>query len=228
MKFVTLCAVLLTVAAATMSATPLYIWNFDDSVAAYYSGYTEVGPPFVNNAPNPADNTFYPEGVYGITTDPQSGHPSWVTMGDHTTGGGNMMVVNGAPDNGVVVWRAPITVQAGHEYVFSFWMANVYATSPAQLGVDTDIAGPPVVHSQIGPWSSPAGVGAWQQFSIQFVAPSNNFELQIFNRNTIANGNDFALDDMSLSLANVPEPASFGIAGIGIVVLAGLLRRRRS
>jgi hypothetical protein len=224
MRLAALCAVLLTVAAATMSATPLYSWNFEGSDPSFYSDYVQIPAPF-------GPTSFYDPSTYGITTDPQSGHSSWVSLRDHTKGDGTgyMMAVNGAEDNGEIVWGADIAgATTGLKYVFTFWMANVYATSPAQLGVYTSTetmthggaAGTKINTTDFSP-----AVAGWNQFQVEFTAPAASFNIRLYNKNEVFTGNDFALDD--LSVAQVPEPASLGFAGIGLIAVAGLLRRRR-
>lgn len=73
-----------------------------------------------------------------------------------------------------------------------------------------------------------SGVGTWLETGGEFTATSSNVVLRIVNTTTIAGGNDFGLDDISLTTA-IPEPATWGlmVTGFGLVG-AGLRRRSRA
>ena len=73
------------------------------------------------------------EGTYDVINNPQLGHANFSPCGDHTTGSGNMMVVNGDTDPGKEVWCQMVTVMPNTYYDFSAWLANVNPASPAQL-----------------------------------------------------------------------------------------------
>ncbi|MES2810300.1 MAG: hypothetical protein V4619_16825, partial [Bacteroidota bacterium] len=51
------------------------------------------------------------EGTYTITTNPSTIHTNFSSFGDHTTGSGNMLIVNGAATANTTVWTQNITVQ---------------------------------------------------------------------------------------------------------------------
>src|SRR5690606_14483957 len=71
------------------------------------------------------------QGRYTIRTSPKSHNNAFSDCGDHTSGTGNMMIVDGAcGTEGVAVnanfWCQTITVQPNKNYVFSAWLTNVY------------------------------------------------------------------------------------------------------
>ena len=72
------------------------------------------------------------EGTYGVLNNPNLGHTNFAACGDHTSGGGNMMVVNGAASL-QDVWCQTINVTPGAMYNFSAWVASVNSSSPAIL-----------------------------------------------------------------------------------------------
>jgi len=76
--------------------------------------------------------TYLPEGDYAITTDPHLVHSGAPSFGDHTSGIGNMMVINGA-STPVDVWCQSIPVTPNTYYAFSAWFAN---WSPADTGTE--------------------------------------------------------------------------------------------
>jgi hypothetical protein len=61
-----------------------------------------------------------PEGVYDIATNPAAEHPFGVNYGDHTTGSGSIMIVNGSPAADTLVWAEAISVNPSSQYVYSF------------------------------------------------------------------------------------------------------------
>ncbi len=162
-------------------------------------------------------------GVYGVGTDPSFFHSAFVSTGDHTSGHGNMMVVNGSFTANKVVWSTvispPLTV--GATYQLSAWAMNVYPDSPAnlQFSFGGNVLGT----------LTPTGNGVWQQFTATFVATANQAN-GLVDLNLAFSGNDFALDDISLTA--VPEPTTM-IAGVLLLLpfaasTVRVLRRKHS
>src|SRR5437868_13761019 len=63
------------------------------------------------------------EGQYWVATAAQV--PSWNgamwSAGDHTSGTGNFLLVNGSPSTGTDVWCQTLTVTPNTDYIFSAW-----------------------------------------------------------------------------------------------------------
>jgi hypothetical protein len=73
-------------------------------------------------------------GEYSVRTDGSTWNAAFTSFGDHTTGTGNMMVVNGAGVVGTPVWaQSSIAVTPNTDYFFSAWVTSVFAASPATL-----------------------------------------------------------------------------------------------
>jgi hypothetical protein len=73
-------------------------------------------------------------------------------------------------------------------------------------------------------------VGTWELFYVPWVADQAYANLSLINRNTIANGNDFALDDITLDLRppdQVPEPTTMLLLGLGLIGMAGVRRFKK-
>ena len=67
-----------------------------------------------------------PEGLYAVGTSPNDYlDPNFVKHGDHTTGTGNMLIVNGSPCNQDYVWKQNVFVEKGKTYEFSTWLMNI-------------------------------------------------------------------------------------------------------
>jgi hypothetical protein len=175
-----------------------------------------------------SDYTFSPgniwgPGTYDIVTDPSNSHRLASSFGDHTTGSGNMMVVNGSTEAGLTLWFEPVPIDPGAYYTLSFWVASWFPTSPAFL--DVLING-----VSVGTVSPPGGdqVGTWTQFTANWLAGSaDSATISIMGLNTEYGGNDFAIDDISFvdPPFPAPEPASLLLSGFGFLGLA-LLRKR--
>lgn len=133
------------------------------------------------------------EGQYAVASDASTTHSNFPACTDHT-GGGNMMVVNGAATPGVAVWCQSIAVDPGTTYAFSAWLATIVVTNPAvlQFTINGEVLGNPFVAANTA--------CVWNQFYELWNAGSNTTaEICITNQNTQTSGNDFALDDISFT-----------------------------
>ncbi len=129
------------------------------------------------------------EGEYEVTTSPNLVHTNFAAFGDHTTGTGNMMVVNGA-STPTDVWCQNINVLPNTWYDFSAWGASCVASNPAIL--QFTINGTP-----IGTSLNLGAVGNWLNFNeLWFSGANTNINLCVRNQSTAASGNDFAIDDI--------------------------------
>ena len=138
---------------------------------------------------NPGD--LVPEGFYDVINNPMSDHPGFAACMDHTSGGGNMMVVNGAGIPNQNVWCQTVSVMPNTQYVFSAWVTSVVAASPALL--QFSINGSPLGNI----FAAPGGTCNWQQFfQLWNSGPNSSATICIVNQNTTLGGNDFALDDI--------------------------------
>lgn len=135
----------------------------------------------------------YPEGLYAVVAQPHQTHHDFTYNGDHSTGNGKMMVVNGATESGKVVWQQKIPLDFSKRvYVFSAWFMTVSSSSNPAL-LDLSINGEQIAVVQL-----PSNTYEWLHFSGNWVLPEDTEDvvLTIVNRNTIAGGNDFAIDDI--------------------------------
>ena len=167
--------------------------------------------------------TAYEEGTYGIGTNPQALSSNFpTTAGDHTTGLGNMMVVNGSPQTDATVWSQSVPVAQDSQYAFSCWIASVYPSNTARLRFTVN-------GIQLGnTFNASTAAGSWFPFSATWNAGSNSSALiRIVDINTDGSGNDFALDDLALRPTAVPEPCGVLLFTelATLVSLSGLRRR---
>jgi len=130
------------------------------------------------------------EGVYAVMDDPSDGHNNFAACGDHTSGNGNMMVINGASSL-LQVWCQDVCVDPDAAYLFSAWAASVNPGSPAELqfSIDGNLIG--------SVFDLTSTTCEWEQFEADWQANGETtVEICVTNQNTAAGGNDFALDDL--------------------------------
>lgn len=142
---------------------------------------------------SPPPSAILLEGFYSVFTNPNSVHTGFAAMGDHTTGTGNMMIINGAasPDD---VWCQTITVTPNTDYDFSAWFANCSSI----------LTGAPVLQFKINgvligtPTTITAPIGTWTNFATTWNSGAATSATICINDNvTVAGGNDFVIDDIS-------------------------------
>jgi hypothetical protein len=184
----------------------------------------------------PSSNTI--EAQYTVTNNPFPWNPNFVSAGDHTSGSGSMFVGNGAPTPGQLVWQSGlITIAAATDYFFEAFVMNVCCNagytggnSAPDLGFSISLdGGASVLLDTLTIPLAPAGV--WHGLSTTFNrAGATTATLSLINANTVAAGNDFAVDDIFLgteSTVTVPEPATWAMMLLGFGGIGVALRRRR-
>ncbi len=130
------------------------------------------------------------EGEYAVSTNPSLTHTNFASCGDHT-GGGNMMVVNGAGTANQNVLCQTVNVTPFTDYAFSAWVMSVISEAPAQLQFSVNGA----LLGNI--FTAPSATCVWSNFFQEWNSgPNNSVEICMVNQNTAASGNDFAVDDL--------------------------------
>ncbi|HVE66263.1 MAG TPA: hypothetical protein VNC59_06750 [Thermoanaerobaculia bacterium] len=172
-------------------------------------GNTQFGSDYTFAAFTLCGNTA--ENQYTVGTNPAVWNCGAIvsSVGDHTTGSGNMFIGNGG-NTGLRVWftTTPIPVLPNTTYFFEAWILNWSTTSvgsqAAQLtfranGVDLLTA-------------SATGVGVWTPVSATWNSGANtSVSLELFNSTATLLGNDFAIDDIFFDVVSsiqTPTPTS--------------------
>jgi RHS repeat-associated protein len=154
-------------------------------------------------------------GSYRIGTDPfqvyGSINPNVGSYGDHTTGTGIMMVVNGSEDPSAINWQQTVTVESGKTYEFFAWASTTYDVAPAQLRfkINGETVGTPLM--------LPTPEGFWQRFYVHWnSATATTATIQITNDQDAGLGNDFALDDIGFAevIAGSTVPVSVRVEDV--------------
>lgn len=155
--------------------------NFESGNSGFTTDYLYVPP---------GSGALVPQGRYTVDNNPRDSHNSFAIMGDHTSGTGLMMILNGVA-NDSVVWEQTLTgLTFGESYTFSGWASSVYPTSPARLEFRVN-------GTSLGTLNLSSTTALWVQKSVTYVAASSTATLSIVDINGAATGNDFAIDDLS-------------------------------
>lgn len=223
MKFLACLAGGVLLAGSAHAATNLIVnGDFESGNTGFTSDHTYV---------DPMANALFPEGLFTIGTNPLAVHPYWVDLG-----GSNLMIVNGMTGGDLpVVWQQSVAVVAG-TYAFSGQAANVCCNS--------SFTGPNNASNLLFQYSfdgvnfttldqvltnPPSDAGSFYTVGGDIVsAADQTLTLRIANGATAASGNDFAIDNLMLSMSSaVPEPGTWAMMIVGLGLVGASLRRRR-
>lgn len=131
------------------------------------------------------------EGQYFVGTSPQAWNQGVSNCPDHTTGNGNMMIINGAPVADVEVWKETVATMPNTNYVFSTWVEAISVANPAQLRFSINGIN---VGNQI---AASLPTCTWTKFYTTWNSGNSlSATISLINKNTAVAGNDFALDDI--------------------------------
>lgn len=166
--------------------------DFEQGNEEFTSEYTYVA--------SAGTEALWPEGTYAVGTNPQNYHYLWQSFNDHTKGdgSGNMMIVNGEEfAKGRIVWSSSVNVTTDTNYIFSFWGATSYPE--AYSTIDVYING-----EQIDTYQAPEFLAEWTKYSVPWDSGSSDTaEIMLVCDTLIHTGNDFAIDDISLTANNL-------------------------
>jgi hypothetical protein len=138
-----------------------------------------------------------PGEYYSIGTNPYSCNGSAPSFGDHTTGTGLMMIVNGAQTPGLVAWEETVSVLPGKSYFFRGWVADWGNDNGPQEPARLMVIINDLTISTVIPDTRD---GHWSPFNVQWESQSStSAKIQIVDADLAWYQNDFALDDLSFA-----------------------------
>jgi gliding motility-associated-like protein len=142
------------------------------------------------------------KGSYDIVTNPNTWFAPFSACPDHTTGTGRMMVVDGSDINNTKLWEQNVTVVPGKTYQFSYYLQSVTTLPLARIEVFINGV-------SLGlPNTAPATTCSWVQKIYSWNSGvSSSAIITIYDREISGNGNDFAIDDLSLTTCPSPPIA---------------------
>ncbi len=133
-------------------------------------------------------------GNYLIADTPEDYISFFSDCSDHTTGSGNMIVIDGSTNNSDNIWCQTVNVTPNTDYIFSYWVTMVGSAPLPELFVTIDgmVLGNPII--------IPSDTCSWTEISNSWNSQSNtSVEFCIGNMTAFSFGNDFAIDDIFLS-----------------------------
>ncbi len=140
----------------------------------------------------------FQQGYYAIFTSPTQFNGGFGDCDDHSNSTDELMfVADGATILDENVWCQDIAVVPGRTYDFSAWITNIHPTAPSvlQFSINGILLGELLEVEQ--------QLCQWEEFSEEWYSGNNTTAtICITNQNTIAFGNDFAIDDISFILAD--------------------------
>ncbi|RKD96717.1 hypothetical protein BXY64_3655, partial [Marinifilum flexuosum] len=183
--------------------------DFDYGNTGFYSEYVYCPDPILSSSNHSHPQSLWEEGRYAVDDNPNEYHANFSPCGGHSGNSpDNYLIVNGAPDENVVVWSQTITVNPNQYYAFSTWACNVHPTNPARLEFMIDGV---LMGDYIEP--SSGSTCNWEEFySLWYSGSKTSIVISIVNKNLIRSGNDYALDGISFNpLVEVPDSRTVNV-----------------
>lgn len=209
---------LLLIIAASVNATGINLvvnGDFESGNSGFNSSYI-----FSNN--------IWPEGSYAIGTNIYDHHgmvPTFDPFGDHTSGTGRMMFVNGATVPNLLAWGQSVSVAKNTDYLFEGWITQwSIAPTPPEVLPELSIR---VNGNELTTIIPVVTQGVWTKFSATWNSGDlTTANLQLVDKVTLYGGNDFAIDDLKFQA--VPEPATGFSLALGGLLITGYRRIRKA
>lgn len=155
-----------------------------------FSGNTSAGDFTIINNPQVFNTTFF-----SITQ-------------DHTSGNGNMMVMDGTTSAGIpAFWKAGdvgsgiCNLTIGQSYQLNYWLnsiSNLVTGISTQADIHVNFTNASNIQIISPSTLAPLPNQGWQPYYIQFDATNTCVTIEMVNQNSGITGNDFAIDDISL------------------------------
>jgi gliding motility-associated-like protein len=170
------------------------------------NGYQLISPPFSGNT-NAGD--------YAFVTNPNAVASYFVATGDHTSGTGKMMAIDGTTVGGQQrFWKAGnngggiCNLIIGQTYSFRYWIRSITNSNFASIGVSFNNATSSLISGTV---VAPQVTSGWQEVVYSFVPTNACVNIELYNNTTDAIGNDFAIDDLSVLAPPLPLSATYSI-----------------
>jgi len=186
--------------------------NFEtSSPLSFKSDYTKHSYP----SSNPTNGTGHDH--FELGTVASLDNSSWISSGDHTSGHGNFMLVDGSTTGTARVWDESFNVVAGQKYTLGAWAENFLNKNNANLIFTIN-------GTQIGSSLGLGTAGVWTGMNADWTAgASQKITFAIVDTVTASSGNDFGLDDVSFK----PVPEASTVVTFALLCVGGFLTLRK-
>ena len=170
-----------------MTKNPNLIVNGDFS-----AGDTGFASDFQYVAPDPHYHTI--EDQYSVVIDPGKQFSNkYSKYGDHTTGSGQMLFVDG--DNTGAFWRESASLAAKTTYAFTYFITAADSERLAQISLSLNGTAVDAGFQITGE----GGKAQWQQVTESFTTGgAGSYAMALSDLDAVHEGNDFTVDDISL------------------------------
>ena len=177
-----------------------------------------------NLSSDPA-HSMYDEGTWTIGNNPHDVHDLWIDQ-DLGAPDNHVLILNGKVDGlPSEAWSQTFNVTAG-EYTYGFDVVNLYGGSGfSNINFDYSIDGGATFIHLAHVLTSSASAGVFQHKHGSFTVGDGTLRVSLRNTLGGAGGNDFGIDN--ISVAAVPEPASWLMMIMGFGGLGAVLRSNR-
>lgn len=177
----------------TRNRSLIYNGDFEQGDVGFESQYT-----FFPFPPNPA-NAGFAQRAYSIVNNAQQFEPQFQPCVDHTTGAGKFMAIDGATVANIKLWSQKVAVTPNTTYTVQYWLQSIDAASPARL--ETQINDVPITgNATTSTATATTTTCSWVQITYTWNSGANTTaEITLINRNLSSNGNDFSIDDISMT-----------------------------
>ena len=177
------------------------------------SGYNMLSVPY--SGTTSAGNYGFVENAQILNTQ------FFLSSGDHTSGNGIMMVIDGTTTGGQQrFWKAGnngggiCNLTIGQTYTFSYWIRTVSNSVAgnselADIGVAFNNANNIVL--SYGTTLAPLPNFGWHEVRYTFTPTSSCVNIELYNNNVGFIGNDFAIDDISLTPPTPPLGFTYSV-----------------
>ncbi|MBX3482693.1 PEPxxWA-CTERM sorting domain-containing protein [Phenylobacterium sp.] len=221
MRSLLLAAALAVTAAPAGAAELLTNGDFSAGATGFNSTYAYGG----------AGSTF--QGNYWVVSNPATVCAAcFPAIGDHTSGQGNMMVVDGA-GSGDFFWEVVVSVVPYTHYDLSLWatsLGNMGSTPNVTIQINGQQLAAVVLPNTTGVTST-----TWNPISTGwFAGAATQATIRLIDTNNVYAFNDLAIDDISFRGeavtppgGGIPEPSAWALMILGFGASGAALRRRR-
>jgi gliding motility-associated-like protein len=159
--------------------------NFSAGNVGFSSSYT------YNNTVSPGTPSFGPAD-YVTTPDASLYEGGWAAIGDHTTGTGNMLLIDADTASAASYWCETVSVSPNTNYIFSVWSATLDDPLPNNQLTINGVA--------IGTFAPSSTLATWTQYQVVWNSgTSTTASICLSDISLALYGNDFVIDDISFT-----------------------------